>query len=102
MWWCSSSKLVLLLLLLLMMLLRIHRMVPWHDILVMAAAHLVLMVVAAMSLVVVVVTIRTLEIASVVLIPLLHLEVATSALNVVLVHHLAIALGMVLRGVKRV
>ena len=78
-------------------------MVPWHDMTMMATAHLVLlMVVAAMSLVVVV-TIRTLEVASVVLISLvLHLEVASTAWNVVLVHHLAIALGLMVRRVERV
>lgn len=78
-------------------------MVPWHDVSVVTATHLVLlMVVAAISLVIVV-TIRTLEVASVVLIPLmLHREVAAAAWNVVLVHHLTIALGLVVRRVERV
>lgn len=77
----------------------IHRMVPWHDILVMTAAHMVLIVVTTMSLVVMM-TIRSLEIAPVVLIPIMHLEVASSAWYMILVHHLAIALGLVMRGVE--
>lgn len=98
-WW-RRSELVWLLLLLRIW---IHRMVPRHHVLMMAA-HLVLVVVA-MALVVMVVmmtSIRTLVIASIVLVSRLHLEVASGTCHLILVHHLAVALRWVVRRVERV
>ena len=96
-WWCTH--LVLLLLLLLM----VQRMIPWHDILMMTTAHMMLLVMtSAISLILMttMVTVWTLEIAPVVLIPLMHLEVATCSLDVVLMHHLAITLSLVMSRVE--
>lgn len=60
--------------------------------LVMTSAHLMMVAMSLIVMVMVVLSVRTLEIATIVLVPRLHLEVSLGTWNMVLVNHLAITL----------